>query len=121
MQLVAVKMAAEIGTDRVIGPAPAKLQILEELLKGNVYLVIAVFEGLISSGNLGFLLTAEIEQLLWHWWLSKSKTLALRCLNLLKFIHRTVDYELFKYLHILHSFIFPNIEDAEAQKTPGEK
>jgi DNA-binding Lrp family transcriptional regulator len=120
VQLAAVKTAAEIGRTG-IGPAPGETPDFEGVIEKERLSVIAAFEGLISSGNLGFLLTAEIELLLWHWWQSKSEILALRCLDLLKLIPRTVDYELFKYLHILHCFILPNLTDAEAQKTVGER
>jgi hypothetical protein len=120
VQVAAVKTASEIGGTG-IGPDPGKTSSFEEIIEKERLSVIDVFEHLIYSGDLSFLLKAKIEQLLWQWWWSKSEIVARRCLDLLKMISRTAEYELFKYLHLPESLFRPNLLDAKGKKTQEER
>jgi hypothetical protein len=117
IQLAAIKTVSEIGGAGA-GPTPGETTSLKTVIEQERLSVIDVFEHLLSSGDqLSFLLTAKIEELLWHWWWSKTEIVARRCLELLKLINRKVEYELFKYLYLPQPYIFPNLSKAANQNT----
>ena len=121
VQLSAVETVSKIGeTD--LGPGPGRISdklvetIAEERLKA-----IDEFENLIVSNDLGFLLTSQIEKILWKCWWTQDDNIAQKSTDIIVKIKTSPEYSLFKLLYISNCPIKPDFNEVLKKKTNNER